>query len=106
VINRPWWKSYDEGVRSQLTYPEVCVHNLLQKIAFSKGSSTAIEIDQDRITYGELDRVSTNFARNLISLGVLARVYGLEVVPSAMVAFLACLLAGYIIFERKGAAAG
>jgi len=70
VINRPWWKSYDEGVRSQLTYPEVCVHNLLQKIAFSKGSSTAIEIDQDRITYGELDRVSTNFARNLISLGV------------------------------------
>ncbi len=39
-------------------------------------------------------------------VGVLARVYGLEVVPSAMVAFLACLLAGYIIFERKGAAAG
>jgi len=70
VINRPWWKSYDEGVRSQLTYPEVCVHNLLQKIAFSKGTSTAIEIGQDGITYGELDRVSTNFARNLISLGV------------------------------------
>ena len=39
-------------------------------------------------------------------VGVLARTYGLEVVPSAMVAFLACLLAGYIIFERKGAAAG
>ena len=39
-------------------------------------------------------------------VGVLARVYGLEVVPSAMVAFLACLLAGYIIFERKGVAAG
>ncbi|HOC23522.1 MAG TPA: MFS transporter, partial [Anaerolineaceae bacterium] len=31
-------------------------------------------------------------------VGVLARTYGLEVVPSAMVAFLACLLAGYIIF--------
>ena len=39
-------------------------------------------------------------------VGVLARTYGLEVVPSAMVAFLACLLAGYIIFERKGVAAG
>ncbi|HAE84901.1 MAG TPA: MFS transporter [Anaerolineaceae bacterium] len=39
-------------------------------------------------------------------VGVLARTYGLEVVPSAMVAFLVCLLAGYIIFERKGAAAG
>ena len=39
-------------------------------------------------------------------VGVLARVYGLEVVPSAMLAFLACLLAGYIIFERKGVAAG
>jgi len=39
-------------------------------------------------------------------VGVLARTYGLEVVPSAMVAFLACLLAGYIIFERKGATAG
>jgi len=39
-------------------------------------------------------------------VGVLARTYGLEVVPSAMVAFLACLLAGYIIFERKGAVAG
>lgn len=39
-------------------------------------------------------------------VGVLARVYGLEVVPSAMVAFLACLLAGYIIFERKGVVAG
>ena len=39
-------------------------------------------------------------------VGVLARSYGLEVVPAAMVAFLACLLVGYIIFERKGAAAG
>jgi fucose permease len=39
-------------------------------------------------------------------VGVLARTYGLEVVPSAMVAFLVCLLAGYIIFEHKGAAAG
>jgi fucose permease len=39
-------------------------------------------------------------------VGVLARSYGLEVVPSAMVAFLVCLLVGYIIFERRGAAAG
>ncbi len=39
-------------------------------------------------------------------VGVLARSYGLEVVPAAMVAFLACLLVGYIIFERRGAAAG
>lgn len=39
-------------------------------------------------------------------VGVLARSYGLEVVPAAMVAFLACLLVGYIIFERRGAADG
>ncbi len=39
-------------------------------------------------------------------VGVLARTYGLEVVPAAMVTFLACLLVGYIIFERRGAAVG
>lgn len=68
--NRPWLKSYDEGVKSQLTYPEVCVHDLLKKIAMAEGSSIAIEMSNDMITYGELDRISTNFARSLISLGV------------------------------------
>lgn len=68
--NRPWLKSYDEGVKSQLTYPDVCVHDLLKKIAMAEGSSIAIEMSNDMITYGELDRISTNFARSLISLGV------------------------------------
>jgi len=39
-------------------------------------------------------------------VGVLARKFSLEVVPPAMIAFLACLLVGYLIFERKGDAAG
>ncbi len=70
MINKPWLSSYDEGVKSQLCYPEVCVHDLLQKKALDNGSLTAIEIGSVSITYGELEALSTNLAGNLVALGV------------------------------------
>lgn len=70
TMNRPWLSSYDEGVKSQLCYPEVCIHDLLQKKALDNGSLTAIEIGSESITYGELEALSTNLAGNLVALGV------------------------------------
>lgn len=70
TMNRPWLSSYDEGVKSQLCYPEVCVHDLLQKKALDNGSMMAIEIGSESITYGELETQSTNLAGNLVALGV------------------------------------
>ena len=70
MMNRPWLSSYDEGVKSQLCYPEVCVHDLLQKKALDNGSMMAIEIGSESITYGELETQSTNLAGNLVALGV------------------------------------
>ncbi len=70
MINKPWLSSYDEGVKSQLCYPEVCVHDLLQKKALDNGSMMAIEIGSESITYGELETQSTNLAGNLVALGV------------------------------------
>ncbi len=69
-MNKPWLSSYDEEVKSQLCYPEVCVHDLLQKKALDNGSLTAIEIGSVSITYGELEALSTNLAGNLVALGV------------------------------------
>lgn len=69
-IDKPWLAHYDEGISAHLKYPEVCVHELLVKIAYSNPRNVAIEFGERRLTYGDLESWSTSFALNLIEMGL------------------------------------
>jgi len=76
---RPWTKSYDDGVPDTLTYPEVPLHQFLTDSARRFPNVTAL-ISTARIpvfgrlsnsmTYAELERASDALAAALVDMGV------------------------------------
>jgi len=77
--DRPWTKSYDDGVPDTLTYPEVPLHQFLTDSARRFPNVTAL-ISTARIpvfgrlsnsmTYAELERASDALAAALVDMGV------------------------------------
>ncbi|KAL8723373.1 MAG: hypothetical protein Q9181_007297 [Wetmoreana brouardii] len=59
---------FGQGVTTQT--PHKLVHEAFSKTAVENPSAVAVEHDRDQITYGELDLVSTNLSRKLLSLGL------------------------------------
>jgi long-chain acyl-CoA synthetase len=69
--DQPWFKHYDKGVPHTLTpYPELTLIDLLSKSASQRPNHPALLFQGNSISYGELERQSTIFARALIELGV------------------------------------
>ncbi len=101
ISNRqPWLSHYDEGVPHHLEYPNFCIHDLLRVQSERTPQKTAIIIGNRSILYADLDRLSHNLARNLISNGVKrGDVVGICLGNSIefVVSFFAVLKAGAIV---------
>ncbi len=98
--SRPWLCHYDEGVPHQLVYPNFCIQDLLKNQAERRPQKTAIVIGDKSPRYADLDRLSHNFACNLVSHGVKrGDVVGICLANSIefVVSFFAVLKAGAIV---------
>lgn len=67
---KPWFKSWPEGVPKHIDYPEVPLFDLLRKTAEKYPNHAALVYFDREITYKELDLASDKFATALADLGV------------------------------------
>jgi long-chain acyl-CoA synthetase len=69
-IERFWVKSYDEGVRERLEYPEVPLYTLLEESAKKYPDSVAADFIGKSITYRDMNEMSDRVAAFLYDNGV------------------------------------
>lgn len=67
---KPWFRSWPEGVPRSIEYPEASLSDLLKSKAEKYPSKTAILYFDKPMTYRELDLASDRFATALSDLGV------------------------------------
>lgn len=67
---KPWFRSWPEGVPRSIGYPEASLSDLLKTKAEKYPSKTAIVYFDKPMTYRELDSASDRFATALSDLGV------------------------------------
>ena len=67
---KPWFRSWPEGVPRSIEYPEASLSDLLKTKAEKYPSKTAIMYFDKPMTYRELDSASDRFATALSDLGV------------------------------------
>jgi len=67
---KPWFRSWPEGVPRSIEYPEASLSDLLKSKAEKYPSKTAIVYFDKPMTYRELDLASDRFATALSDLGV------------------------------------
>jgi long-chain acyl-CoA synthetase len=71
VNERPWLKSYPEGVPASLApYPDRSLHSLLEDAAARHPNGVATVFFGKKTTYAELVKQVDQFSRALVSLGV------------------------------------
>lgn len=77
--DKPWLKSYDQGVPATLDYPEIALPHFLTENAKKNPASVALITSAklpllgrkaNMTTYGELDRLSDALAAGLIDMGL------------------------------------
>lgn len=96
----PWFRRYDAGVPLGLAYPEWTLLDLLRRSATQFPQHTALVFYGARLSYRELDTLTTRFALALRSLGVGSgeRVaLMLPNIPQAVIGYYGALKAGAII---------
>lgn len=69
-ITKPWIKFYDEGVPSNIDYPEINVYEFLDNSAAEFGSRTAIWFMENKISYKKLKDIADRLATALVNLGL------------------------------------
>ena len=73
MIETPWLANYDKGVAHSLEpYPDKTLLDFLQDAARERPAHPALIFQGGTVTVDELDRLSTEFAAALVSLGVKA----------------------------------
>jgi long-chain acyl-CoA synthetase len=71
MINRSWFKHYDQGVPHTLApYPDRTLIDVISESASQKPNHAALLFQGKAISYHELERLSTAFASALIELGL------------------------------------
>ena len=71
MSDKPWLKSYDEGVPHSLEpYPDKTLVDMVKETAKERPDHTAFIFKGNKISYLEFDQLSNDFAQGLISLGV------------------------------------
>lgn len=69
-MERTWFTRYDAGVPTRISYPNCTVPDLLQRAAARTPDSIALFFYGTRISYSELDTLTTRLAMALLRLGV------------------------------------
>lgn len=101
-MERPWFKYWPKGVPTSLDYPHGSLDSLLKRAGKEWPESTATLFYGQKLTYSEIDRLASNFAANLQSIGVRKgdRVSLLMPnCPQFVVAFFGILRAGGIVVQ-------
>lgn len=94
-----WFKQYDEGVPHALTFPVAPLYHLLDEAAANYGSRIAVEFQNTRMTYANLQEQAERLAAGLRARGVLPgdRVaIMLPNLPQVFVAFWGVIKAGAV----------
>lgn len=98
-MERPWISQYDSGVPPTVNYPAWTVPDFLRHSSARAADSPALLFYGARISYGELDDLTTRFAVALRRLGVAKgdRVaLMLPNIPQAVIAYYGILKAGAV----------
>jgi long-chain acyl-CoA synthetase len=96
---RPWLKAYDARTPYRIRMPTVSLPRLLETTARRFAGTIAIHYLGTRMTWAELDRLSSRFARGLAGIGVAPRqrvVLALPNVPQWLIAYYGILKAGAV----------
>ena len=98
-MEKPWFKSWPEGVAKSIEYPNLSLSGVLRETAREYSNKAAIIYFGRTMTYGELDQLVDKFATALQDLGVKKgdRVgIFLPNLPQFVIAFYGALRAGAI----------
>ncbi|MFC2069738.1 long-chain fatty acid--CoA ligase [Chloroflexota bacterium] len=68
--DKPWFKFWPEGVPKTLDYPEIPLFSILSQAAEKWPDNTAFSLGERKLTYRELDEVTSRLAAGLNDLGV------------------------------------
>jgi len=103
-MQRSWVGSYDQGVPSTVEYPDWTLPDLLSRSVTRFGHSPALFFYGKRISFAELDELTTRFALALRSLGVgpgdrVALM--LPNVPQALIGYYGALKAGAVVVQTN-----
>ena len=102
LTERPWLKSYEDGVPHSIKYPGLPLHTILSASAVEFPDKTAIIFYGKKISYGDLNRWANRLANAIMALGVKRgdRV-GLMLpnLPQALIGYYGILKAGAIVVE-------
>lgn len=69
-MERTWISRYDAGVPTEISYPDCTAPDLIRRSAARAPDSIALFFYGTRISYGELDALTTRLAMGLLRLGV------------------------------------
>ncbi len=103
-MERPWYQSYADGVPHDIDIPDQPLTAFLADSVRRFGDHTAINFYGNRISYTQLDELTTRFANALGGLGVKAgdRVaIMLPNVPHAVIAYYGALKAGAVVVQTN-----
>ncbi|MFO0698821.1 MAG: long-chain fatty acid--CoA ligase [Nitrospira sp.] len=99
-MERTWINRYDAGVPAVISYPDCTVPDLLQRSASRAPDSIALSFYGARISYGDLDDLTTRLALALLRLGVRQgdRVaLMLPNIPQSVIAYYGILKTGAVV---------
>ena len=68
--DKPWYRFWPEGVPQQLDYPEIPLFWFLSQAAEKWPDSIAFCCQGQRLSYGELDDLTSRLATGLHNLGI------------------------------------
>jgi long-chain acyl-CoA synthetase len=68
--NRPWFKSWPEGVPRHIDYPEIPLHQFLADSAQKYPDNIAFSYQESHLTFKELDELTSKMACGLNDLGI------------------------------------
>ena len=100
ALEKPWHRSWPEGIPRSLDYPDIPVHELLRRAAKEHADRPAVTFYGKTWTYRELDDAADRFASGLRGIGVRPGERVSLVLPNTphfVVAFFGVLRAGGIV---------
>ena len=103
-MERPWLRTWPEGVPQSIEYPDIPVHELLRRTAREHGDRPALTFYGKTTTYRELDAAADRFAAGLRRIGVRPGDRVSLVLPNTphfVIAFFAVLRAGGIVVQTN-----